>query len=95
MLDLKESKRRRKDVRGRLDGRGRAYDTIFVERLWSTVKYEEVYLHAYASPCEARLGQTRYRDFYNHGRLHQALRYRTPAEVYKPRGPLSGGGGNV
>lgn len=66
-----------------MDGRGRAHDNIFVERLWRTVKYEEVYLHEYASPREARVGLTRYLDFYNHERPHQALNYRTPAEVYR------------
>ena len=67
-----------------MDGKGRALDNIFTERLWRTVKYEEVYLHSYGSPREARQGLTRYLDFYNHGRLHQALAYRTPAEVYLP-----------
>lgn len=65
-----------------MDGRGRALDNIFTERLWRSVKYEEVYLQAYGSPKEARHGLTRYFDFYNHKRLHQALNYRTPAEVY-------------
>ena len=69
-------------VRISMDGKGRALDNIFTERLWRTVKYEEVYLHSYTSPREARQGLTRYLDFYNHGRLHQALAYRTPAEVY-------------
>jgi putative transposase len=71
-------------VRISMDGKGRALDNIFTERLWRTVKYEEVYLHSYLSPKEARQGRTRYLDFYNHGRLHQALAYRTPAEVYFP-----------
>jgi putative transposase len=71
------------DVRISLDGRGRAHDTICVERLWRSVKYEEVYLHDYASPREARSGLARYLAFYNHARLHQALGYRTPAEVYQ------------
>jgi len=77
-----------------MDGKGRALDNIFTERLWRTVKYEEVYLHSYASPKEARQGLTRYLDFYNNGRLHQALAYRTPAEVYfhAPRtGPAAAG----
>ena len=65
-----------------MDGRGRALDNIFTERLWRSVKYEEVYLHEYGSPKEARQGLTRYFDFYNHERLHQAVAYRTPAEVY-------------
>lgn len=65
-----------------MDGRGRALDNIFTERLWRSVKYEEVYLSEYGSPKEARHGLTRYFDFYNHTRLHQALGYRTPATVY-------------
>jgi putative transposase len=65
-----------------MDGRGRALDNIFTERLWRTVKYEEVYLREYGSPKEARHGLTRYFDFYNYKRIHQALDYRTPAEVY-------------
>jgi putative transposase len=65
-----------------MDGKGRALDNIFVERLWRSVKYEEVYLHDYANPREARAGLTRYMWDYNHTRPHQALAYRTPAEVY-------------
>jgi len=69
-------------VRVSMDGKGRALDNIFTERLWRTVKQEEVYRYDYASPKEARQGLTRYLDFYNHRRVHQALGYRTPAEVY-------------
>ena len=65
-----------------MDGRGRALDNIFTERLWRSVKYEEVYLHDYVSPREARQGVERYLHFYNFERLHQALDYRTPEEVY-------------
>jgi putative transposase len=65
-----------------MDGKGRALDNIFTERLWRTVKYEEVYLHDYAHPQEARQYLARYFDFYNHRRIHQALAYRTPAQVY-------------
>ncbi len=65
-----------------MDGRGRALDNIFTERLWRTVKYEEVYLHEYDSPREARQGLASYFQFYNQERPHQALAYRTPAEVY-------------
>ena len=65
-----------------MDGRGRALDNIFTERLWRSLKYEEVYLHDYTSPRQARLGIERYLNFYNHQRPHQALDYRTPAEVY-------------
>ena len=74
-------------VRISMDRKGRALDNIFTERLWRTVKYEEVYLHSYTSPREARQGLTRYLDFYNHGRLHQALAYRTPAEAYRDPRP--------
>ncbi len=70
-------------VRISMDGRGRALDNIFVERLWRSVKYEEVYLHEYGSPREAREQLTAYLAFYNEGRLHQALDYRPPAEVYR------------
>jgi putative transposase len=65
-----------------MDGKGRALDNIFTERLWRTVKYEEVYLHSYRTPKEARQSLADYFAFYNHGRPHQALDYRTPAEVY-------------
>jgi putative transposase len=65
-----------------MDGRGRALDNIFTERLWRTIKWEEVYLHDYGTPREARRGLTDYLQFYNQERLHQALDYRTPAEVY-------------
>lgn len=65
-----------------MDGKGRALDNIFTERLWRSVKYEEIYLHDYASPREARLALARYFEFYNHVRLHQALAYLTPAQVY-------------
>jgi putative transposase len=65
-----------------MDSKGRALDNIFTERLWRTVKYEEVYLHDYTSPKEARQQLSNYFEFYNHKRLHQLLDYRTPAEVY-------------
>jgi putative transposase len=70
------------DVQISMDGKGRALDNIFVERLWRSVKYEEVYPNDYASPREARAGLSRYLAFYNHERPHQALNYQTPAEVY-------------
>lgn len=66
-----------------MDGRGRYVDNIFTERLWRTVKYEEVYLSEYANPREARQGISRYLSFYNQERPHQALQNRTPAEVYR------------
>jgi putative transposase len=69
-------------VRISMDGRGRALDNVFVERLWRSVKYEEVYLRDYQSVWDARQGLARYFGFYNHERLHQALGYRTPATVY-------------
>ncbi len=65
-----------------MDGRGRAVDNIFTERLWRSVKYEEVYLNDYASPREARQGLSHYFHFYNFERPHQALNYLTPAAVY-------------
>ncbi len=65
-----------------MDGKGRALDNILTERLWRTVKYEEVYLHEYVGPRAARSGLTRYIKFYNHERPHQSLAYRTPGEVY-------------
>jgi putative transposase len=69
-------------VRISMDGKGRALDNIFTERLWRTIKYEEVYIKEYDSPRTARTELTRYLRFYNEGRLHQALNYRTPSEVY-------------
>jgi putative transposase len=65
-----------------MDGRGRALDNIFVERLWRTVKYEEVYLNDYKTPKAAVSGLKQYFDFYNRQRWHQALAYQTPATVY-------------
>jgi len=65
-----------------MDGRGRCMDNIFVERLWRSLKYEEVYLKDYASVAEARAGISGYFQFYNHQRLHQSLGYRTPAATY-------------
>jgi putative transposase len=70
------------DVQISMDGKGRALDTIFVERLWRSVTYEEVYPNDYASPRAARAGLSRYLTFSNHKRPHQALNYQTPAEVY-------------
>jgi putative transposase len=65
-----------------MDGRGRAFDNIFVERLWRSVKYEEVYLKDYGVVDEARRGLRDYFTLYNTERLHQSLGYKTPAEVY-------------
>ncbi len=66
-----------------MDGRGRFVDNIFTERLWRTIKYEEVYLHEYSTPREARQSLSEYIEFYNHDRPHQALGYQTPAAVYR------------
>ena len=68
-------------VRISMDGKGRYADNIFIERLWRTVKYEEVYLKAYSGGREAKAGLDAYFHFYNYQRPHQALDYRTPAEV--------------
>jgi putative transposase len=65
-----------------MDGRGRVFDNIFTERLWRSVKYEEVYLKDYAAVDETRQGLGGYFGFYNTVRPHQALGYRTPAEVH-------------
>jgi putative transposase len=65
-----------------MDGRGRAYDNIFIERLWRSVKYEDVYIKQYATIPEAHAGLIRYFEFYNTVRPHQALGYKTPAQVY-------------
>ncbi|WP_366760411.1 integrase core domain-containing protein [uncultured Thiodictyon sp.] len=73
-----------------MDGRGRALDNIFVERLWRTVKYEDVYIKGYASLPELLLGLTEYFAFYNGERPHQSLGYRTPDDVYR-----SGDGGGA
>ena len=71
-----------------MDGRGRARDNIFTERLWRTIKYEEVYLHEYASPKEAYRQLFQYIQFYNFVRPHQSLEYRTPAQVYDGAVPV-------
>jgi putative transposase len=71
-----------KDIRISMDGKGRAIDNVFVERLWRTVKYEYVYLHSHSDGKELYEGLKSYFEFYNHQRPHQALNYRTPAEVY-------------
>lgn len=68
-----------------MDGRGRAIDNVMIERLWRTVKYEEVYLKDYVSAWEAEDSLAVYFQFYSHERIHQALGYRTPARVYTCR----------
>ena len=65
-----------------MDGKGRCLDNVFVERLWRTVKHEEVYVRGYETVPELSGGLTRYFPFYNEERPHQSLDYRTPAEVY-------------
>ena len=69
-------------VRISMDGKGRYSDNLFIERLWRTVKYEEVYLKAYQDGRDARAGIGNYFSFYNTERPHQSLSYRTPAEVF-------------
>jgi putative transposase len=73
-----------------MDGRGRFVDNIFTERLWRTIKYEEVYLHEYSNPLKARQSLTSYIEFYNQERLHQALGYQTPANIYHQITTLKG-----
>ena len=71
-----------RNVRISMDGRGRAIDNVFAERLWRSVKQEEIYLHDYASGAEAWYGLDAYFRFYNTERVHEALDYRTPKETY-------------
>ena len=75
-----------------MDGRGRALDNIFVERLWRSVKHEDVYLRGYATVPELLLGLTEYFAFYNTQRTHQSLDYNTPDEVYRT---AHGGGAKI
>jgi len=65
-----------------MDGRGRCMDNIFTERLWRSVKYDDIYPNQYACVVDVKDGLTRYFDIYNNRRLHQSLNYQTPAEVY-------------
>ena len=75
-------------VRVSMDGKGRWIDNVFVERLWRSVKYEDIYLHAYATPREVTTALTAYFSFYNERRVHQNLDYRTPDEMYFGSGAL-------
>jgi putative transposase len=75
-----------------MDGRGRALDNIFVERLWRTVKYEDIYLKGYVTVPELMLGLTEYFEFYNTERMHQSLSNSTPVEVYRA---ADGGGAMI
>ena len=70
------------NIRISMDGKGRAFDNIFIERLWRSVKYEEVYLHDYANAVEAKEKLSAYFKYYNYERHHQSLNYKKPAEVY-------------
>ena len=71
-----------KGVRVSMDGKGRWVDNVFVERLWRSVKYESIYLHAYDTVREVKLALASYFSFYNARRVHQSLDYRTPDEMY-------------
>jgi len=94
MSEVSTSRLESEGIRISTDGRGRVFDNIFVERLWRTVKYEEVYLKEYGDVEQARESLGQYFEFYNYKRPHQALGYATPASVYmprpagKPKGPL-------
>lgn len=68
-----------------MDGRGRALDNVFIERLWRSVKYEDIYLKGYDSGADCQKGLTSYFQFYSHERPHQSLDYRTPWEVHTSR----------
>lgn len=72
----------KKNVRISMDGRGRCMDNIFTERLWRTIKYENIFLKSYRTIDEAKIGLTDYLKFYNTKRPHQSLDYRTPAAIY-------------
>jgi putative transposase len=82
----------KKSIAISMDGRGRALDNIFVERLWRSVKHEEVYLKGYANVSDLLLGLTRYFEFYNTERPHQSLGYDTPDKVYRT---ANGGGARI
>lgn len=76
------------DIRISMDGKGSWRDNVFIERLWKSVKYEEVYLHAYDSVSDARRSIGRYLEFYNRRRPHTALDRQTPDTVYFTTQPL-------
>jgi len=65
-----------------MDGKGRATDNVFIERLWRTLKYEDIYLKDYETAKQLRAGLKKYIHFYRHQRPHSSLGYRTPGEVY-------------
>jgi putative transposase len=81
----------RRGIKVSMDGKGSYSDNLFIERLWRTVKYEEVYLKAYQDGTDARRGLDSYFAFYNGERPHQALSYRTPAEAYYSMESINGG----
>jgi putative transposase len=70
------------EIKISMDGKGRVFDNIFIERLWRTVKYEHIYLSDHTTGLELVAGLANYFDFYNYERFHQSLDYRTPAQVY-------------
>jgi putative transposase len=74
---------KRHEITISMDGKGRCMDNIFVERLWRSLKYEEVYLNAYATVAEAKAGIGAWLSFYNNERQHQSLGYRTPQQIYE------------
>jgi putative transposase len=80
---------KKEGIRISMDGKGRWRDNVFVERIWKSIKYEEVYLHAYASVSEARTSIGRYLEFYNSIRPHSALKAQTPDQVYFNRLPVT------
>ncbi len=77
------------DIRISMDGRGRVFDNIFTERFWRSLKYEEVYIKDYQTVLEGKHGIGQYIRFYNDKRVHQALNYQTPAEIYFQEAALS------
>lgn len=78
-----------REIQISMDGRGRALDNVFVERLWRSVKYEEIYLKEYRTVPELQSGLKSYFEFYNHRRPHQSLKYKTPWEVHSQTKELS------
>ena len=72
------------DVAISMDGKGRAIDNVMIERLWRTVKYEEVYLKQYRTGADCYQGLSAYFEYYSHQRRHQGINRRTPWEVYRP-----------
>ena len=79
---------KKEGIRISMDGKGRWRDNVFVERIWKSIKYEEVYLHAYASVSEARARIAKYIEFYNSMRPHSSLKALTPDQVYFNRPPV-------